>query len=138
MKENKLTTEELIKHVKLVINPVFKNWILFSHGTYIINEETSDKKEIEEQGLQMMKRFGDFEFGGGEAGDFGVSDLKYLVGWLVSYNAYGMYTYVHPSELENSDPKDYEIGLYGRSKRSADGSNPEIIYISYNGKTSGQ
>jgi len=119
--------------VKLAINPKFENWILFKNGTYIIVEETSEEKEIEVQSLEKMKQFGPVH-AGGPAGDFGTTTLNKTEGWVVSGHGYGMYTYVHPSEIEKKKPEDYEIGLYGRSKRDKDGLNPEIICISSKGQ----
>ncbi len=133
MENYELTKKELIRHVKLAINPEFKDWILFQNGTHIIIEDTSNPKEIEEQGFQKMQKFGPVH-AGGPAGDFGTTDLNKTDGWVVSGNGYGMYTYVHPSELDIEQPKDYEIGLFGRNKRDKDGLNPEIICISSNGQ----
>lgn len=133
MRDYELTKEELIKHVKLAINPAFKNWILFKNGTYIIIEDTSEEKEIELQGVKKMKKFGPVHVGK-PAGDFGTISLNKTKGWVVSGHGYGMYTYVHPTEIENENPQDHEIGLYGRSKRDLDGLNPEIIYLSSKGK----
>jgi hypothetical protein len=133
MDKYELTENELIKHVKLAINPKFENWILFKNGTYIINEDASNEKEIEKQGLEQMKEFGPVH-GGGPAGDFGTITLNKTEGWVVSGHGYGMYTYVHPSEIDKDNPEDYEIGLYGRGKRNEDGEKPEIICLSSNGK----
>ena len=132
-----LTKEELIKHVQLAINPAFENWILFKNGTYIILEEVSDERKIELQGMEQMLKYGPV-YPGGQAGDFVTISLSNTEGWVISGHGYGMYTYVHPSELEQENPKDFEIGLYGRSKRGLDGANPEIICISAKGKISGK
>lgn len=133
MDDYELNKEELIKHVKLAINPKFENWILFKNGTYIIIEGTSNEKIIEEQGLKMMKEFGPVH-AGCPAGDFGTITLDKTEGWVVSGHGYGMYTYVHPIELDKKIPEDYEIGLLGRSKRDEDGLSPEMICISSSGQ----
>ena len=133
MKDNSLTTQELIKYTQLAINPKYENWILFENGTSIIIEDTSDSKEIKTQGLEKMKKFGPVR-AGGSAGDFNVITLKETEGWLVSGHGYGMYTYVHPKELPEDNPDDYVIGLYGRSKRNLDGLHFKILCISSNGQ----
>jgi len=133
MENYELTKEELIKHVKLAINPAFVDWILFENGTYIIIEEASDEKEIERLGLERMIEFGPVH-AGGPAGDFATTTLDDTDGWVVSGHGYGMYTYVHPSELEEANPQDLTIGLYGRSKRNLDGLNPKVIGISAKGQ----
>ncbi|CAI8808629.1 hypothetical protein [Chryseobacterium sp. IT-36CA2] len=118
----------MIEHVKLAINPKFQDWVLFENGTYIIFDDISTIKDVKGEAIQLMKEFGPVS-AGGPAGDFSVIHLNLTDGWLVSGHGYGMYTYVHPSELDNESPNDLEIGLYGRSKRDSDGQNPEIIHI---------
>ena len=80
-----------------------------------------------------MKEFGPVH-AGGPAGDFSTITLNKTEGWVVSGHGYGMYTYVHPSELDNENPNDLEVGLYGRSKRDLDGQEATIIYLSVEGK----
>ena len=133
MAKSSLAKQDLIKHVQLAINPIYKNWICFKNGTYIIFENESKKEDIKKEGFAKMKKFGPV-YAGGAGGDFGVISLTMTEGWVVSGYGYGIYTYVHPSELEIENPQDYEIGLLGRSKRDLDGINPEIICISSQGK----
>jgi len=128
-----LTIEELKKHVKLAIYPEYKNWILFKNGTYIIFDEVTEATAIEEQGLEKMKKYGPV-FAGSNAGDFITITLTNTDGWVISGHGYGMYTYVHPKEMENENTLDFVVGLYGRSKRDKDGLNPEIVCISSKGE----
>lgn len=118
----------MIEHVKLAINPKFQDWVLFENGTYIIFDDISTIEDVKEKAIQLMKEFGPVS-AGGPAGDFSVIHLNLTEGWLVSGHGYGMYTYVHPSELDSESPNDLEIGLYGRSKRDSDGQSAEIIHI---------
>lgn len=131
MVNDTLSNDDLIKHVQLAINPIFKSWVLFKHGTYIIIE--NNENEIEKEALEKMKEFGPVH-AGSPAGDFATITLKGTEGWVISSHGYGMYTYVHPSELKKENPEDYEIGLYGRNKRELDGADLEIICISEGGK----
>jgi len=133
MSKTSLKKENLINHVQLAINPIYKNWICFKNGTYIIFENEYREEEIRRSGLEKMKEFGPVHTGSA-GGDFGVISLNMTEGWVISGYGYGIYTYVHPSELESKDPKDYEIGLLGRNKRDLDGINPEIICISSKGE----
>ncbi|WP_431609928.1 hypothetical protein [Chryseobacterium sp. 'Rf worker isolate 10'] len=118
----------MIEHVKLAINPKFQDWVLFENGTYIIFDDISTIEDVKEEAIKLMKEFGPVS-AGGPAGDFSVIHLNLTDGWLVSGHGYGMYTYVHPSELDSESPNDLEIGLYGRSKRDSDGQSTEIIHI---------
>ncbi|MBP2615355.1 hypothetical protein [Chryseobacterium jejuense] len=118
----------ILEHIKLTINPKFQDWILFKNDTYIIFDDITIVANVQDEAIKLMKEFGPV-FAGGSAGDFNVIHLNSTEGWLVSGHGYGMYTYVHPSELDNETPNDLEIGLYGRSKRNLDGENPEIVHI---------
>lgn len=129
--ENKTTQQDsnyLIDHVKLAINPQFKDWVLFENGTYIIFDDVSKINNIEQEALKLMKEFGPV-FTGGSAGDFNVISLTKTKGWLVTGHCYGMYTYVNPNELDSKSYDDITVGLFGRSKRDKDGKNPKIIHI---------
>ncbi|WP_185248572.1 hypothetical protein [Chryseobacterium bernardetii] len=118
----------ILEHIKLAINPIFWDWVLFKNDTYIIFDDIATVENVQEEAIRLMKEFGPV-LAGGPAGDFNVIHLNVTEGWLVSGHGYGMYTYVHPSELDNESPNDLEIGLLGRSKRNLDGENPEILYI---------
>ena len=125
---NKMSEKELIENVKLSISPKFQDWVIFKNGTYIIFDDITQVKNINDEAIAMMKEFGPV-FAGGPAGDFNTIRLLKTEGWIVAGHGYGMYTYVSPTEIENKSPNDLEVGLFGRSKRDLDGKNPEIIYI---------
>lgn len=118
----------LLDNVRLAINPKFKDWVLFENGTYIIFDDVSKIENIEKEAIRLMKEFGPVA-AGGPAGDFNVTSLNLTKGWIVSGHGYGMYTYVNPKELESNYPSDMTIGIYGRTKRNADGLNPAIIHV---------
>lgn len=119
---------ELLNRVKLAINPAFSDWVLFKNGTYIIFDDADDDFDVSEAAVKSMKEFGPVSVGG-PAGDFEVFYLDETEGWVVGGHGYGMYTYVHPSELASADPSDVEIGLLGRSKRDLDGKELEILHV---------
>jgi len=118
----------LLEHVTLAINPNFQNWVLFENGTYIIFDNVDTLSSIEQEAVKLMKEYGPVH-SSNPAGDFGVTHLIETDGWVVSGHCYGMYTYVHPTELNSTKPDDLKIGLFGRSKREKDGKNPQIIYV---------
>lgn len=125
-----LTAPELIDHVSKAINPAFKNWVLFSNGTYIILEDSAivDKPE---KATEIMKTCGPVH-AGSPAGDFTVIGLRHTDGWAVSGHYNGMYTYVHPTELSDRNTGhsfDVEVGLLGRQKREKDGLELKVIFV---------
>jgi hypothetical protein len=122
--------KELIAHVKLAINPKFQNWVLFTHGSYIILPD-SLKSDPQNNALRIMKEYGPV-YPGSPAGDFSVITLNKTEGWSIAADYYGMYTYVHPDDLTRAaimDPSDIEIGLFGRKKRDQDAKDLKIIFI---------
>ncbi len=121
---NNLST---LEHVKLAISLKFQDWVLFKNDTYIIFDDISTVENIRNEAIKLMQEFGPVF--AGVLGDFSVIHLNSTEGWLVSGHGYGMYTYVHPSELDSETPNDLEIGLLGRSKRNSDGENPEIVHV---------
>jgi len=119
--------QTLIENVKLAINPKFQDWVLFQNGTYIVFDNTDSIKNLKSEAIKIMSEYGPVHIGS-PAGDFGVTNLKKAQGWSISGHYYGMYTYVHPSEINTLALNESEIGLFGRSKRDFDGENPIIIY----------
>ena len=119
---------ELLERVRLAINPAFSNWVLFKNGTYIIFDDADGSFDVPTAAMEAMKQFGPVSVGG-PAGDFEVFYLDETEGWVVGGHGYGIYTYVHPSEMTSADPGDLEVGLLGRSKRDLDGADPEILYV---------
>lgn len=123
-----MSDRELIENVKLAINPKFQDWVLFKNGTYIIFDDITKVKNINDEATVLMKEYGPV-FAGGPAGDFNTIHLTKTEGWIVAGHGYGMYTYVSPSEIQSQSANDMEIVLFGRSKRDLDGKKPEIIYV---------
>lgn len=122
-----MTSEKLIDNVKKAINPKFKDWVLFSNGTYLIIEDStiSDKKKF---ALDQITEFGPVS-SGNPAGDISISKLNLVRGWSVGGHGYGMYTYVDASEMLDENPSDIDVGLYGRSKRDKDSKEMTIIFV---------
>ena len=116
----------LIGRVRLAIQPAFPRWVLFANGTYVIAED--EDTDPSDHALAQMREFGPVH-GGSPAGDFSVIKLKTTEGWSVSGHGYGMYTYVHPSELNSWRPSDVQIGLHGRRKRAADAEELRIVRV---------
>jgi hypothetical protein len=122
-----MDSDKLIECVTKAINPKFKTWVLFSNGTYIIIEDSTitDKKKY---ALDQIHEFGPV-FAGSPAGDIEVIKLNLVDGWSVGGHGYGMYTYVHPSEVEVKNPEDIDVGLVGREKRDKDSKDTTIVYV---------
>jgi hypothetical protein len=125
----KLTDAMLIEKVRLAIKPEFPKWVLFSNGTYVIVEDEAAIADPRAYALKQMSEFGPVRVAS-PAGDFSITTLHKTEGWSVAGHGYGMYTYVHPSELRSNRPSDVKIGLHGRRKRDADSKELRIVYVS--------
>jgi hypothetical protein len=76
-----------------------------------------------------MKEYGPV-YPGTSAGDMNIKSLVKPYGWLVSGHGPDVVTYVHPSELDSSDPDHILVGVYGRTKRDKDSKELRIIAVS--------
>lgn len=119
-------------------------WFLFCYGTVVMlpADETKDYKELSECAIELMKEwpvipgtllvarrlvFFAYNFSGTNLGDFHTVRLQGEVpGALVHSGHPTIITYVCPEEFGSTDK--YAIGLFGRSKRNADATDPQLIY----------
>ena len=125
-----LSEQQLIDNVKKAINPQFKDWVLFSNGTYIIFEDSTIKNK-KDRAIEIMKENGPVYIGS-PSGDMSITKLTNTNGWVVGGDYYGMYTYVDLRELKAkgiNNPKDIDVGLIGRFKRDKDGKIPKVIFV---------
>jgi len=65
---------------------------------------------------------------GSASGDFSVSSLKELPGWVVMFHRPEILTYVSPDEVTRH-ANELEIGLLGRAKRQRDSEVLEVVHI---------
>ncbi len=70
---------ELIEHVKVAFEPKY-HWVLFSDGTVVLIDNPTDKENLQEKELTLMKEFGPV-YAGGLAGDFSTYVLPDNKGW---------------------------------------------------------
>lgn len=120
--------KEMISDIKYVIKPEIKNWVLFSHGTFVIFKNINKGDNLAEKAIEHMKKFGSVH-PGSEAGDFNVRELENHKGWLVSGYGPNMATLVYPQEIENKNHDTLVVGIFGRTKRDKDSQELEIIHI---------
>lgn len=75
---------------------------------------------------EILKKFGPAH-AGSSAGDFRVINLKDSEGWVVTGHHNDVLTYVGPDEPQ--DQSEISVGLFGRSKRHRDGTEPHVIHV---------
>lgn len=84
------------------------------------------QKDIKAQAIQILRRQG-IVTAGTPSGDFEVTKIPEINGWVVTGNYPGIMMYV--SEEEGKKKDDIEIGMIGRSKRELDAKELEIVRI---------
>ncbi|MGH1336583.1 MAG: hypothetical protein ACRBFS_10680 [Aureispira sp.] len=124
-----LSSEELLKKVQQSIIPVYKNWVLFKNGTYIILDDVSNIPDVAQEALRLLATYRPKSVLEKPTWDYSISHLERVEGWSVYGNGYGIYTYVHPDEMMDA-PAPPTIIVFSRNKRSLDEANPQILYIS--------
>jgi len=134
---DKLSPEVLTNHVLKTVSSPAVAWVLFANGSFIVLESDAAENELREQALEIIKQYGPVSPGTASA-DFEVSALQHTGGWAVSSHGEGLFTYVHPSEVEGPHATDLEVGLTGRAKRDADSREREIIYVHTKAGADGQ
>lgn len=124
-----LSPEQLLEKVQQSIIPVYKNWVLFKNGTYIILDDISNIPDVGQEAIRLLAAYRPKSAMEKPDWDYSISHLERVEGWSVYGNGYGIYTYVHPSEMIEA-PAPPIIIVFSRNKRTLDEANPEILYIS--------
>ncbi|MFK7797861.1 MAG: hypothetical protein AB8E82_10440 [Aureispira sp.] len=124
-----LSPEQLLEKVQQSIIPVYKNWVLFKNGTYIILDDISNIPDVGQEAIRLLAAYRPKSVMEKPSWDYSISHLERVEGWSVYGNGYGIYTYVHPSEMVDA-PAPPTIIVFSKNKRMLDEANPEILYIS--------
>lgn len=126
--EDAIEPKKLLGYIQAAIIPIYKDWVVFKNGTYIVFDNIDTIPDIQEEALQYLSTYRPktvVEMNW----DFSIVDLDQVEGWLVHGNGYGIYTYVHPTELSMS-ASPQQISAYAKAKRALDEKNPKILFIS--------
>lgn len=109
---------------KKIINDPSTSWVLFKNGTCIML--LNPQKDLQAQALKIIKEHGSVT-AGTPTGDFEVTKVPEIDGWIVTGDFLGIMIYVSNQEAKGKD--DFEIGLIGRTKRELDGKELEVVYV---------
>ena len=121
-------SKKLLGYVQAAIIPIYKDWVVFENGTYIIFDNIDTIPDIQKAALQHLETYRPKTTA--EANwDFTISDLDETEGWSIYGHGYGIYTFVHPEELSR-DANPQQVGAYAKTKRALDERNPKILFIS--------
>ena len=121
---------DLINIYKKIITDQSASWVLFKHGTCVMLLEP--QKDIKEQGVKILREHGSV-IPGTPSGDFEVTKIPEIKGWVVTGDYPGIMMYVSYEEAGNNK-NDFEIGMIGRSKREHDSKELEVVRVEDKGK----
>ena len=102
-----------------------RQWVLFKHGTCVVME--GKQVDATSQAIELLRTEGKIK-AGSAGGDFSVSSLKELPGWVVMFHRHEILTYVAPAEVP-SHANDLQIGRLGRTKRHQDSETLEVVHV---------
>lgn len=116
---------DLINIYKKVVTDPLMNWVLFKNGTCVMLLEP--QKDIKAQATQILQKHG-VVIAGTSSGDFEVTKISEINGWVVTGDYPGIMVYVSDDEAD-SKKSDFEIGMIGRTKRETDAKVLEVVYV---------
>ncbi len=126
--DSMIEPQQLLGYVQGAIIPIYKDWVLFENGTYIIFDNIDTIPDIQKAAFQYLEAYKP-KTAAETNWDFTISDLQQIEGWSVYGNGYGIYTFVHSTELSmGASPQ--QVGAYAKAKRALDEKNPKILFIS--------
>lgn len=108
---------------KVVIDPDV-SWVLFKHGTCVMLLTPED--DIRKQAIRILKDHGSV-IPGTPSGDFDVTRIPDIQGWIVIGVYPGIMVYVSEDEA-GSKHHDIDIGILGRTKRDLDAKFVTVIH----------
>ena len=82
--------------------------------------------DVKAQAIKILREHG-LVVAGTSSGDFEVTKIPDINGWVVTGDYPGIMIYV--SEEEGNKKDDVEIGLIGRNKREHDAKELEVVYV---------
>ena len=115
---------DLVSIFKKIIIDTQVSWVLFKNGTCVMFE--NPQKDPQTEAINILKKQGRV-IPGTPSGDFEVTKIPEINGWVVTGDYPGIMTYV--SQEEGKEKRDFEIGLIGRTKRESDAKELEVVYI---------
>lgn len=115
---------DLVSIYKKIIIDKSARWVLFKNGTCVMLLEP--QKNIKEQAVKILREHGSV-VPGSSSGDFEVTKISEIDGWVVTGDYPGIMIYV--SREEGKEKDDVEVGILGRRKRELDAKELEVAHI---------
>lgn len=114
---------DLINIYKKIITDQQMRWVLFKNGTCVML--LKPEEDVKAQAIKILKEHGP-AVAGTPSGDFEVTKIPEINGWVITGEYPGIMVYV--SEEEGKRKDDAQVGLIGRNKREHDSKELEIVH----------
>lgn len=108
---------------KAIVDPAI-SWVLFKNGTCVMLLKPED--DLRASAILIIKSHGSV-IPGSPSGDFEVTKIPEIDGWLITGDYPGIMDYVSSQEGKGKD--DFEIGMIGRTKRESDAKTQEVVHV---------
>ena len=115
---------DLVHIYKKIVTDTSMSWVLFKYGTCVLL--FAPQENIKEQAVSILREHGSV-VAGTPSGDFEVTKIPEINGWVITGDYPGIMIYVSSDEGKNKS--DIEIGLAARMKREADARSLEIVHV---------
>ena len=123
---------DLVSIFKKIIIDTQVSWVLFKNGTCVMFE--NPQKDPQTEAINILKKQGRV-IPGTPSGDFEVTKIPEINGWVVTGNYPGIMMYVSQEEAGGKN-SDFEIGMIGRTKREHDAKTLEVVKVKDKSKNS--
>lgn len=120
-----MQSDNIIDIYKKVVTDNQMSWVLFKNGTCVML--LKPEKDVKEQAMKILKEHGPV-VAGTPSGDFEVTKIPDINGWIVTGDYPGIMMYVSEEEAGTNN-SDFEIGIIGRTKRRQDGKDLVVVHI---------
>jgi ADP-ribosylglycohydrolase len=119
-----LTDGSVVAYVKRAVAEADAPWVLFAHGTWVApGRGDGDLDPV----ARAVAKLDSLPVTGGEAEH--VRRLGHTEGWVVGDPQSGVFTFVHPLELNRAAPRDVDIADHARFKRGRDAQQHRVIHV---------
>lgn len=115
----------IIDIYKKVVTDNQMSWMLFKNGTCVML--LNPEKDVKAQAMKILKEHGPV-IAGTPSGDFEVTKIPEIKGWIITGDYPGIMMYVSEEEAGTKN-SDFEIGIIGRTKREQDGKDLVVVHI---------
>lgn len=116
---------DLIDIYKKIIIDQSAGWVLFKNGTCVML--LGQQQNIKEQAVKILREHGSVT-AGTPSGDFEVTKIPEINGWVVTGDYPGIMMHVSYGEAGNNK-NDFEIGMLGRRKRELDTKELKVVHV---------